>query len=113
MWYILIKKALTLTEWDVMFVSKMVSMKKSELDKHDVERLFKFMNYAAWICLVTGVVLCLWRLSHFSDDNLSLMVGIGFLIGSVFIYTTGASIYLVHKDELKDEQEPDKMDELL
>ncbi|AJY77484.1 hypothetical protein VN24_03960 [Paenibacillus beijingensis] len=89
----------------------MVSMKKPDLDKHDVKRLFTFMNFAAWACLVTGVVLCLWRLSHFSDENLSLMVGIGFLIGSVFIYTAGASIYLVHREEEK-ERDADRTDDL-
>ncbi|MNF04990.1 hypothetical protein D3C80_2046220 [compost metagenome] len=44
------------------------------------------------------------NLSHFSDKNIGLMVGIGFLIGSVHIYVIGTAIGLVHA-RLNHEQE--------
>ena len=55
-----------------------------------------FMTAAAWVALCIGLVTCLFELSDFSDRNLGLMVGIGFLIGSVQIYIIGAAIRLFH-----------------
>ncbi|MCR2807757.1 hypothetical protein [Paenibacillus soyae] len=64
--------------------------------KSDVKRLVNVMTAIAWGVLAIGVVLCLVNLSHFSDKNIGLMVGIGFLIGSVHIYVIGTAIGLVH-----------------
>ncbi|MGU3473381.1 hypothetical protein ACLBWT_19805 [Paenibacillus sp. D51F] len=76
-------------------MAKMISVKPIEQSKTAVDRLFQFMNIMAWTCLMIGVVACLWDITHFSDTNMTLMVGIGFLIGSVFIYTSGAALHLV------------------
>ncbi|MNW16693.1 hypothetical protein D3C71_2156270 [compost metagenome] len=62
------------------------------------------MTAIAWVVLGIGVLLCLMNLSHFSDKNIGLMVGIGFLIGSVHIYVIGTAIGLVHA-RLNHEQE--------
>lgn len=64
--------------------------------KSDVKRLVNVMTAIAWGVLAIGFVLCLINLSHFSDKNIGLMVGIGFLIGSVHIYVIGTAIGLVH-----------------
>ena len=40
--------------------------------------------------------MCLINLNDFNDRNLGLMVGIGFLVGSVFIYVIAKAIGLVH-----------------
>ncbi|MFD0590494.1 hypothetical protein ACFQZE_21110 [Paenibacillus sp. GCM10027627] len=64
--------------------------------KSDVKRLVNVMTIIAWGVLAIGFVLCLVNLSHFSDKNIGLMVGIGFLIGSVHIYVIGTAIGLVH-----------------
>ncbi|QNK57525.1 hypothetical protein [Paenibacillus sp. PAMC21692] len=64
--------------------------------KSDVKRLVNVMTLIAWGVLSIGVLLCLINLSHFSDKNIGLMVGIGFLIGSVHIYVIGTAIGLVH-----------------
>lgn len=64
--------------------------------KSDVKRLVHVMTIIAWGVLGIGVLLCLINLSHFSDKNVGLMVGIGFLIGSVHIYVIGTAIGLVH-----------------
>ena len=64
--------------------------------KSDVKRLVYVMTVIAWAVLSIGVLLCLINLSHFSDKNIGLMVGIGFLVGSVHIYVIGTAIGLVH-----------------
>jgi len=43
------------------------------------------------------------KVSDFSDRNLGLMVGIGFLVGSVQIYMIGAAIRLFHHNKAKSE----------
>jgi len=70
-----------------------ILMEQSEAMK--TKRLFSLMNIMAWVCLAVGVVMCMWNLSHFSDKNLTLMLGIGFMVGSVFIYTIGTAINMV------------------
>jgi len=64
--------------------------------KADVKRLVKAMTFMAWAVLIIGTVLCLFNLSHFSDKNVGLMVGLGFLVGSVHIYVIRTAIDLVH-----------------
>ncbi|RJX37410.1 hypothetical protein D3P09_23990 [Paenibacillus pinisoli] len=64
--------------------------------KSDVKRLVNVMTAMAWGVLGIGFLLCLINLSHFSDKNIGLMVGIGFLVGSVHIYVIGTAIGLVH-----------------
>jgi hypothetical protein len=61
-----------------------------------VKRLVTLMTVFAWTALTVGVLLCLINISHFSDKNTTLMVGIGCLVGSVFIYVIGTAIGLVH-----------------
>jgi len=67
--------------------------------------LFLAMHIAAWVALCIGLVLCLVNLNDFSDNNTALMVGIGFLVGSVFIYTIGTAMNLVHKRRAESEAE--------
>jgi len=67
--------------------------------------LFIAMQIAAWASLVVGVVLCLVNINDFTDNNMSLMVGIGFLVGSVFIYTIGTAMHLVHKRKSESEMD--------
>jgi hypothetical protein len=67
----------------------------------DGNRLASFMTVAAWIALGIGLLTCLFEVSDFSDRNLGLMVGIGFLVGSVQIYMIGAAIRLFHHNKAK------------
>ncbi|OBR67826.1 hypothetical protein A7K91_08870 [Paenibacillus oryzae] len=76
--------------------TKTTSMNHLKTVKPDVKRLVNFMTAVAWFILGIGVLLSLINLSHFSDQNTGLMVGIGFLIGSVHIYVIGTAIGLVH-----------------
>ncbi|GLX71345.1 hypothetical protein [Paenibacillus glycanilyticus] len=83
----------------------------TELAAASVKRLVTLMTIFAWTALTVGVLLCLIKISHFSDKNTTLMVGVGFLVGSVFIYTIGTAIALVHarlqqakEDEPNDDQ---------
>ncbi|RAP73429.1 hypothetical protein [Paenibacillus montanisoli] len=57
--------------------------------------VFFAMKIAAWAALCVGLCLCLIRMEDFSDNNAFLMSGIGFMVGSVFIYTIGMAINLV------------------
>lgn len=76
----------------------MTTKTKSELQtEREGNSLFVTMKIAAWVSLVVGVILCLVRIGDFTDNNTSLMAGIGFMVGSVFIYTIGAAMNLVHK----------------
>ncbi|MBH5319843.1 hypothetical protein I6N90_18750 [Paenibacillus sp. GSMTC-2017] len=76
--------------------TKTMSISQVGPSKSDVKRLVNVMTIIAWGVLSVGVLLCLINLSHFSDENIGLMVGIGFLIGSVHIYVIGTAIGLVH-----------------
>ncbi|GAB2670117.1 hypothetical protein ACFQWB_04365 [Paenibacillus thermoaerophilus] len=62
----------------------------------NVMGLVRVMTAMAWGVLAIGLVLCLFNLGHFSDRNVGLMVGLGFLVGSVHIYVIGTAIGLVH-----------------
>jgi hypothetical protein len=67
---------------------------------HGIPRLVNLMTWIAWIILSIGVLLCLMNLSHFSDRNTGLMVGLGFIVGSVNIFVIGTAMGLVHKRHL-------------
>lgn len=64
--------------------------------ERDVQSLVTIMTAAAWILLGIGLLLCLLNIGHFSDRNTSLMVGLGFMVGSVHIYVIRTAIHLVH-----------------
>lgn len=60
------------------------------------------MIVLVWIVFIMGVVMCLINLNEFNDCNFGLMVGIGFLVGSVFIYVIVKLIgfvYICWEDE--------------
>ncbi|QHT60985.1 hypothetical protein GXP70_14195 [Paenibacillus lycopersici] len=65
--------------------------------------LFLTMKIAAWIALIIGGVMCITNFADFSDRNRQLMTGIGFMVGSVFIYMIGTAINLVHKRKSESE----------
>ncbi len=64
--------------------------------KSDVSRLVKATTAIAWVILAIGFTMCLLNINHFSDKNVGLMVGLGFMVGSVHIYVIGTAIGLVH-----------------
>ncbi|MCA0758272.1 hypothetical protein KP806_24765 [Paenibacillus sp. N4] len=76
--------------------TKTATISQVHTGKSDVTRLVKAMTAIAWAVLGIGVLLCLINISHFSDKNVGLMVGLGFLVGSVHIYVIGTAIGLVH-----------------
>lgn len=61
-----------------------------------VKKLVTLMTIFAWTALTLGVLMCLVNITHFSDKNVWLMVGLGFMVGSVFIFVIGTAIGLVH-----------------
>jgi hypothetical protein len=90
--------------------TKTATISHVQPSKSDVKRLVKAMTAIAWVVLSIGVLLSVANLSHFSDQNVGLMVGIGFLIGSVHIYVIGTAIGLVHA-RLNQEQPPHDLSE--
>lgn len=71
--------------------------------ERDGNSLFLTMKIAAWVAAIAGVILCLSNINDFNDSNRSLMAGVGFLVGSVFVYTIGTAINLVHKRKTESE----------
>ncbi|OPH57518.1 hypothetical protein BC351_03050 [Paenibacillus ferrarius] len=76
--------------------NKAISISSIEHNERDVMPLVKMMTIAAWALLGIGLVLSLLNINHFSDRNASLMVGVGFMVGSVHIYVIRTAIHLVH-----------------
>lgn len=69
---------------------------ESQDNDRSVQRLVKILTGAAWTALMIGLLLSLFSMNYFSDQNATLMVGMGFMVGSVFIYIIRTAIHLVH-----------------
>ncbi|SCW74366.1 hypothetical protein SAMN04487970_103831 [Paenibacillus tianmuensis] len=65
-------------------------------NERNVGRLVALMTATAWVLLGIGLLLSLLNLHDFNDRNTSLMVGFGFMVGSVHIYVIRTAIHLVH-----------------
>ncbi|NEW06581.1 hypothetical protein GK047_11210 [Paenibacillus sp. SYP-B3998] len=76
--------------------TKLMTASNTERSERDVMPLVKMLTVAAWALLGIGLILSLFNINHFSDRNTSLMVGIGFMVGSVHIYVIRTAIHLVH-----------------
>jgi hypothetical protein len=70
----------------------------------NVERLVTILTFAAWTALILGAAMSLFNVSEFNDRNVPLMVGIGFMVGSVHIYVIRTAIHLVHTRALHQDQ---------
>ncbi|TBL71051.1 hypothetical protein [Paenibacillus thalictri] len=75
--------------------TKTASVGKVGANGRDASRLVTMMTAAAWVFLGIGLLISLLNIEHFSDRNTSLMVGIGFMVGSVHIYVIRTAIHLV------------------
>lgn len=62
----------------------------------DVQRLVRWLTIAAWAALLIGIALSLAGIEPFSERNAALMIGIGFMVGSVHIYIIRTAMHLVH-----------------
>ncbi|EFM09205.1 MULTISPECIES: hypothetical protein [Paenibacillus] len=90
-----------------------MTTKNASISSHKAtERGFRplvwLMTVAAWAALTVGVVLCLMYLQPFNDQNWGLMIGIGFLVGSVNIYVIRTAIHLVN--ERREQNANDQID---
>lgn len=72
--------------------------------EHDVKKMVTMLTVTAWVTLGIGLLLSLFNLQNFNDKNSLLMIGIGFMEGSVFIYLIRTGIHLVHKRALEMEE---------
>ncbi|MFC4778972.1 hypothetical protein ACFO9Q_19435 [Paenibacillus sp. GCM10023252] len=87
------------------------SVKESE--PGNIRKLVAATTVIAWAALAIGLILCLMNLGEFNDRNTGLMVGLGFLVGSVHIYVIGTAMGLVQTriNKLKSEQSEQHTDE--
>ncbi|MGG1517316.1 hypothetical protein ABE504_18030 [Paenibacillus oryzisoli] len=77
--------------------NRTMSVKPMErVEQRDVSPLVKWMTIAAWSLLAIGLVLSLISIEQFSDKNYTLMIGVGFMVGSVHVYVIRTAIHLVH-----------------
>ncbi|MCM3786310.1 hypothetical protein M3231_25520 [Neobacillus mesonae] len=76
-----------------------------EKDSQAVRMVF-MMTVMAWVALITGVVICLFNLHALTNSNMGIMVGIGFLVGSVYIYFIGKAMGLLdlHRKDRNSEE---------
>ncbi|MFB5678655.1 hypothetical protein ACE3NQ_29325 [Paenibacillus terreus] len=72
---------------------------KVETKDKRMKRSVATMTFFFWVALIIGVITIVVNLSFFSDRNLGLMVGIGFVVGSIFIYFIGKYMGAVRKKE--------------
>ncbi|UUZ83417.1 hypothetical protein LJK88_05905 [Paenibacillus sp. P26] len=61
---------------------------------HNSTKESSIMIKLAWVLTAIGVLICSWNVSDFSDQNLTLMVGIGFIVAAVQIALIGLAVEL-------------------
>lgn len=54
--------------------------------------LTRLLTIIGWIAFAVGVVTIILNIQPFNDNNAGLMMGIGCVVGSIFIYFIGKSI---------------------
>ncbi|MNW25078.1 hypothetical protein D3C74_18120 [compost metagenome] len=64
-----------------------------------------FMSILAWVAGIIGIILIVVNVGFFSDRNLGLMIGIGCVVGGIFIYMISKSLGTAR---MKEEQEEGK-----
>lgn len=62
-------------------------------------QMSRTLKWFAAIALVIGVICCVVNIAEFSDRNLGLMVGIGFLVGGIQILVFGAIAPLMQRKQ--------------
>jgi hypothetical protein len=76
--------------------TKTATVSAASGNEPNVTRLVKLMTATAWVLLGIGLIISLFSLDSFNDRNAALMVGIGFMVGSVHVYVIRTAIHLVH-----------------
>ncbi|WP_225229484.1 hypothetical protein [Paenibacillus gallinarum] len=79
-----------------MIVNKPVRVSDNKENDARLTQMVFMMTVMAWVALITGVVICLFNLHALTNSNTGIMVGIGFLVGSVYIYFIGKAMGLLN-----------------
>lgn len=79
-----------------MIVNKPVRVSDNKENDARLAQMVFMMTAMAWVALITGVVICLFNLHALTNSNTGIMVGIGFLVGSVYIYFIGKAMGLLN-----------------
>jgi hypothetical protein len=59
--------------------------------------MFRATKWIAAIVIAIGIILSCWHIRDFSDENLGLMIGIGFLVGGIQVLIIGAFAPLMQR----------------
>ncbi|GIP45243.1 hypothetical protein J45TS6_37020 [Paenibacillus sp. J45TS6] len=79
-----------------MIFNKPVRVSDNKENDARLTQMVFMMTVMAWVALITGVVICLFNLHALTNSNTGIMVGIGFLVGSVYIYFIGKAMGLLN-----------------
>lgn len=79
-----------------MIINKPVRVSDNKENDARLAQMVFMMTVMAWAALITGVVICLFNLHALTNSNTGIMVGIGFLVGSVYIYFIGKAMGLLN-----------------
>ncbi|MGG1615232.1 hypothetical protein ACIFQM_04480 [Paenibacillus sp. NRS-1782] len=63
------------------------------------KQMSRFVSVIAWLAWIVGIILILFNLGNLSDRNIYLMVGIGCVVGGLFIYMIGKGLVIARKKE--------------
>ncbi len=63
------------------------------------KEMSRMLKWVAMIVIAVGIVCCVLNISQFNDQNLGLMIGIGFLIGGAQIMLFGVIAPLMQKNQ--------------
>jgi len=59
----------------------------------------RMLKWVAMVVIAVGIVCCVLNIAQFNDQNLGLMIGLGFLIGGAQIMLFGVIAPLMQKNQ--------------
>ncbi|MFB9274692.1 hypothetical protein [Cohnella cellulosilytica] len=63
------------------------------------KEMARMLKWVAMVVIAVGIVCCVLNIAQFNDQNLGLMIGIGFLIGGAQIMLFGVVAPLMQKNQ--------------
>jgi len=63
------------------------------------KEMSRMLKWVAMVVIAVGIVCCVLNIAQFNDQNLGLMIGIGFLIGGAQIMLFGVIAPLMQKNQ--------------
>ncbi len=63
------------------------------------KEMARMLKWVATVVIAVGIVCCVLNIAQFNDQNLGLMIGLGFLIGGAQIMLFGVIAPLMQKNQ--------------